>query len=157
MQQTLNVQQINQLQQHVQLRGLDHHYTMYTYELQLDDVVQRPQCHLYIVDQHRQLVFDEVIPQIHPHFAARYEKFAETAYDGVLKTESVWDIDEKNRRLYFMAYPTSLEEALEAGYDADHMIAAFMRHMMRYVELMQAVYGKDGRQSLFWRCSCLFD
>lgn len=150
MQQTLNVQQINQLQQHVQLRGLDHDYTMYTYELQLDDVVQRPQCHLYILDQHRQLDFDEVIPHIHPYFAARYQKLAQTAYDGVLKNENVWDVDEKNRRLYFMEYPTMLDEALESGYDVDEMISGFMRHIIRYVELVQAVHCKDGRQWLFF-------
>lgn len=150
MQQTLNVQQINKVKHPLQLRGLEHEYTMYTYELQLDDVVQRPQCQLYILDQHRQLDFDEVIPHIHPYFAARYDKLAKTAYDGVLKTDSVWDIDEKNRRFYFLEYPTALEEAVAAGYSVADMMGAFMRHIIRYIELVQAVHCKDGRQWLFF-------
>lgn len=149
MQHKLTVQQIDCLQKTMECRGIQYQYRVQTYELQLEHLTVRPQCQLYILDQHRQLKTSEIIDTIHPYFALRYKKLMDTAYDGVLRIERGWNIDERNRRFYFVAQPTQMEEALLAGYEADDMMAHFMRHIMSYLDLVEAVERKEAQWLLF--------
>lgn len=149
MQHKLTVQQIDCLQQTMECRGIQYQYRVHTYELQLEHLTVRPQCQLYIMDQHRQLKTSEIIDTIHPYFATSYKTLMDTAYDGVLQNDSVWDIDARNRRFYFIAQPTHLDEALAAGYEVAHIMAHFTRHIISYLDLVQAVERGDAQWLLF--------